>query len=289
MSARRRLQNLLGAVLGMATSTTVSSSVPARVPTSTRVSVRQFPCLRDNYGFLIHDVASGATAAIDTPDAASVSRACEKAGWTLTHILNTHHHDDHAGGNLELKAKFGCKVVAAEADRARIPGIDEGVKGGDSLQLGETRVDVIDVPGHTTGHIAFHLPNEKMAFVGDALFALGCGRLFEGTPAMAKESLERLARLPPETLVFCAHEYTQTNARFSLGVDPNNPALVARAHEIDDMRAAGKPTVPTTIRLELDTNPFLRAHTESIRKTLGMERADDLAVFTELRNRRNVH
>eukprot|EP00304_Pavlova_gyrans_P005370 CAMPEP_0206054666 /NCGR_PEP_ID=MMETSP1466-20131121/38576_1 /ASSEMBLY_ACC=CAM_ASM_001126 /TAXON_ID=44452 /ORGANISM="Pavlova gyrans, Strain CCMP608" /LENGTH=266 /DNA_ID=CAMNT_0053429881 /DNA_START=29 /DNA_END=829 /DNA_ORIENTATION=+ len=264
-----------------------SSSAAVNAPS--RVSTRMFPAPRDNYGFLLHDQATGLTAAVDTPDAAAVKRACDAAGWKLTHILNTHHHNDHAGGNLELKNIFGCTVVGAEVDRARIPGMDQGVKGGDSFNLGETRVDVIDVPGHTTGHIAFHLPEESMIFVGDALFALGCGRLFEGTPAMAKASLERITSLPPETLVFCAHEYTQTNARFSLGVDPKNKALVERSKDIDARRAKGEPTVPTTIDLELRTNPFLRAHTPSVREALGMVDADDLAVFTELRKRRDVH
>jgi hydroxyacylglutathione hydrolase len=252
-----------------------------------RLTVAQFPCLSNNYGFLVRDEAAGLTAAIDTPDAKVIASVCEKRGWQLTHIFNTHHHADHAGGNLELKQRYACKIIGAEADRHRIPGMDVGVSGGERFQFGSKEVTVLNVPGHTTGHIAFVVESDGMAFVGDALFVLGCGRLFEGTAAQAKASLEGLAALPPETLVFCAHEYSQTNARYALTVDPSNEALVRRAAEIDKARAAELPTVPTTIKLELETNPFLRPHTPSIRATLGMPQATDLEVFTELRKRRD--
>lgn len=253
-----------------------------------RLSVVQFACRSDNYGFLLRDEAAGLTAAIDTPDAKAVEAACATRGWQLTHIWNTHHHDDHAGGNLELKARYKCEIVAAESDRHRIAGVDRGVSGGDRFAFGETEVAVIDVRGHTTGHVAYYLASEGLAFVGDALFALGCGRLFEGTAAQAKDSLARLASLPASTLVFCAHEYTQNNARYALTVDPSNEALVARAAKIDADRERGLPTVPTTIGLELETNPFLRAHAPSIRSALGMPAtAADLDVFAELRKRRD--
>jgi len=188
---------------------------------------------------------------------------------------------------LELKERYGCTIVAAESDRHRIPGIDVGVAGGASFQFGSTEVHVLDVPGHTKGHVAFFMPSEGMCFVGDALFVLGCGRLFEGTAAQAKASVEKLAALPPDTLIFCAHEYTQTNARYALTVDPDNEALVKRAAEIDAARAEGIPTVPTTVRLELETNPFLRSGSQTIRETLKMGGASDLDVFAELRKRRD--
>lgn len=253
-----------------------------------RLDVVQFPCRSDNYGFLLRDEAAGLTAAIDTPDASAVIAECESRAWRLTHIFNTHHHNDHAGGNKELKDKHAVTIIAAEADRHRIPGVDMGVAGGDIFQFGESAVRVIDVAGHTKGHIAFYLEDEGMAFVGDALFALGCGRLFEGTPAQAKASLERLGALPPATRVYCAHEYTQTNARYALTVDPENSALRRRAAEIDAARAAGAPTVPTSVELELQTNPFLRSGSPAIRAALRMDaEATDLEVFTELRKRRD--
>ncbi|KAG8461369.1 hypothetical protein KFE25_010556 [Diacronema lutheri] len=251
--------------------------------------VEQFPCLKDNYGFLLRDDAAGLTAAIDTPDARAIAAECDKHGWQLTHILNTHHHHDHAGGNLELKGRYPkCIIVAAEADRHRIPGMDVGVAGGSCIPFGATELRVLEVPGHTTGHIAFHVEKEKLLFVGDALFALGCGRLFEGSAAQAKASVEELGSLPPDTVVYCAHEYTQTNARYALTVDPTNEALVRRAEQIDAARAQGKPTVPTTIALELATNPFLRSRSATIRHALELgDDASDLAVFTELRKRRD--
>ena len=221
------------------------------------LTVHQFPCLSDNYGFLAHDDATGQTACIDTPDAGAILRELKKLGWTLSLVLNTHWHPDHAGGNAEVVAATGAKVVGP-AEVTRIAALDREVRGGDTVMLGETRVEVIETGGHTLGHIAYHDAADGIAFVGDTLFALGCGRLFEGTAEQMWTSLQRLAALPDDTTVYCAHEYTASNARFALSVD-DDPALKARAAEVFAMRERGEPTVPTTIALEKATNPFLRA------------------------------
>lgn len=222
------------------------------------LQVHQFPCLSDNYGFLIRDEATGQAACIDTPDAAAILRELKALGWTLTHILNTHWHPDHAGGNAEIKAATGCQVVGpAEVERIGTAP-DRVVDEGDVVMLGETRFDVINTGGHTLGHITFHDAADQVAFVGDTLFALGCGRLFEGTPQQMWTSLAKLTALPDRTAVYCAHEYTASNARFALSVD-HDPALKARAEAIFAAREKGDWTVPTTIGLEKATNPFLRA------------------------------
>jgi hydroxyacylglutathione hydrolase len=219
--------------------------------------VRQFPCLSDNYGFLVRDEASGLVACVDTPDAAAIMRELEAAGWSLSLILNTHWHPDHAGGNEALKALTGATVVGpAEVERIAAP--DRVVGGGDVVMLGETRFEVIDTGGHTLGHITYLDAADEIAFVGDTLFALGCGRLFEGTPAQMWASLQRIAALPDATAVYCAHEYTAANARFALSVD-SDPALQDRAEQIFAARERGEATVPTSIALEKATNPFLRA------------------------------
>ena len=251
------------------------------------LEIFQIPCLSDNYGFLIHEPDSGATGTIDTPDAAAINRALQKNGWTLTHILNTHHHFDHVGGNLELKEKWDCVIVGPAADVARIPGIEIAVGDGDEYEFGHLNARVFDVPGHTRGHIAYYFADEHVAFVGDTLFALGCGRLFEGTPRQMWTSLQKLLALPDQTRVYCAHEYTQANARFALTVDPENQDLRRRALEIDDRRAQGLPTVPTSIGLERRTNPFLRPASETLRRTLGMLEASDTEVFAEVRARKD--
>jgi hydroxyacylglutathione hydrolase len=221
------------------------------------LTVHQFPCLQDNYGFLARDEASGQVACIDTPDAGAILAELSKLGWTLTLILNTHWHPDHAGGNAEVKAATGCEVVGP-AEVAKIAKPDREVRGGDHVMLGETRFDVIETGGHTLGHIAYFDAVDGIAFVGDTLFALGCGRLFEGEPQQMWTSLQRLADLPDDTRVYCAHEYTAANARFALSVD-DDPALKARAEAVFAARERGEATVPTTIGLEKATNPFLRA------------------------------
>jgi len=221
------------------------------------LTVRQFPCLSDNYGFLIRDEASGLAACIDTPDAAAILAQLDKLGWKLALILNTHWHPDHAGGNAEVKAATGARIVGP-AEVTRISPLDRIVADGDIVELGETRLEVMDTGGHTLGHITYFDAEDQIAFVGDTLFALGCGRLFEGTAQQMWTSLSRLAALPDETAVYCAHEYTASNARFALSVD-DNPLLAVRAKEIFAARERGEPTVPTTIAREKATNPFLRA------------------------------
>jgi hydroxyacylglutathione hydrolase len=247
------------------------------------LEIHMFPCLADNYGYLVHDHETRTTVAIDTPDAEAIGRELDEKGWRLTHIFNTHHHADHAGGNLELKRRTGCRIVGPRADAARIPGIDAQVGEGDTLTLGSSRVEVYDTPGHTRGHIVYFLPDEQVAFVGDTLFAMGCGRLFEGTPAQMWSSLQKILRWPDATRLYCAHEYTQTNARFALTVEPRNAALAERAAEVARLRAAGRPTIPTTLAEEKVTNPFLRPSSAGLRETLDLESASDVEVFAKTR------
>jgi len=251
------------------------------------IEIHQFPCLSDNYGYLVHEPDSGMTAAIDTPDAAPLVKALEERGWTLTHILNTHWHPDHAGGNEELKARFNCLVIGPKNELDQIPTIDRSVTEGDIVELGAAKARVIDVPGHTRGHIAYHFADDHVVFVGDTLFALGCGRLFEGTAEQMWTSLGKLLALPDHTKVYCAHEYTQSNARFAVTVEPQNKQLLERADEIDRKRAQGEWTVPTTIGIERATNPFLRAASADLRKTLHMENASNVEVFAETRRRKD--
>jgi len=247
------------------------------------LDVHMFPCLSDNYGFLLHDREAELTATIDTPDADAILAALQERGWRLTHIFNTHHHADHAGGNLALKRLTGCEVIGPRADAARIPGIDRPVGEGDEFRFGLHRVRVFDTPGHTRGHVVYHLPDDGVAFVGDTLFAMGCGRLFEGTPAQMWSSLQKLLALPPDTRLYCAHEYTQANGRFALTVEPGNQALVERMREVSELRARNRPTVPTTLALETATNPFLRPASPGLRATLGMPNAPDVDVFARTR------
>lgn len=223
------------------------------------LEIHQFPCLSDNYGFLVHDPASGETACIDTPDADAYLREAEAKGWKITQIWNTHWHPDHAGGNEAIKGATGCVVIAPAGDAGKIAGVDRAVAHNDVVALGAFSAHVIDVGGHTLGHIAYHLPATAVAFVGDALFPLGCGRMFEGTPDQFWTSLARLKALPVETTLYSAHEYTQSNARFAVFADPDNAALLAYAEGVDARRERGAWTVPTTLGAELAANPFLRA------------------------------
>lgn len=251
------------------------------------LQIYQFGCLNDNFGVLVHDAATGQTASIDAPEAEPVRRALAAKGWKLTHILVTHHHADHTQGIAPLKSETGCTVIGPKAEAARIPTLDRSVGGGDSLALGSHKIEVLDTPGHTAGHITYWMPDDKVAFVGDTLFAIGCGRVIEGTPQMMWESLARLAKLPGDTMIYCGHEYTAANARFALTIEPENQALVARAAEVDKLRAAGKPTLPTRLDQELAINPFLRPQVPGIRKRLGLESAPDWQVFAEIRERKN--
>jgi hydroxyacylglutathione hydrolase len=247
------------------------------------LAIHMFPCLSDNYGYLLHDEDSGTTAAVDTPDAAEIAEQLEAKGWRLTHILNTHHHADHAGGNLELKRRTGCTIVGPRADAARIPGIDVAVGDGDVVALGAHRATVFDTPGHTRGHIVYHFAAAHAAFVGDTLFAMGCGRLFEGTPVQMWTSLQKILQWPDDTRLYCAHEYTQSNARFALTVEPQNRALQERAATVARLRAAGKATVPTTVGEERATNPFLRPQSRDLRATIDLTNAADVDVFAKTR------
>lgn len=243
------------------------------------LTVHQFACLSDNYGFLIRDEASGKTACIDTPESGAILRELDDLGWELDFILNTHWHPDHAGGNADIKAMTGCTIVGP-GEVTRIGPLDREVGGGDTVQLGETTFQVIESGGHTLGHIAYFDPADHVAFVGDTLFALGCGRLFEGTPEQMWASLQRLAALPDDTRVYCAHEYTASNARFALSVD-DSAALKARAEAIFAARERDEWTVPTTIGLEKATNPFLRAPALAAR--VGAAGEPDFKAFAAVR------
>jgi hydroxyacylglutathione hydrolase len=249
------------------------------------LEIYQFPCLIDNYGFLVHDSESGETACIDTPETAPILAALEKTGWTLTQIWNTHHHYDHAGNNEEIKRITGCAITGPAGEADKIPAIDRAVDDGDTVMLGAHEAHVLNVGGHTLGHIAFHM--EGHAFVGDSLFALGCGRVFEGTMAQMWESLQKLNALPDGTQIYCAHEYTTSNAAFAVTVDPDNEALSQRVAEISALRAANKPTVPTEIALERATNPFLRATDANVQARLNMSGAPAVDVFAEIRARKD--
>ncbi|MDZ4097030.1 MAG: hydroxyacylglutathione hydrolase, partial [Paracoccaceae bacterium] len=234
------------------------------------------PCLKDNYAYLIHDRDSGKTAVIDVPDATPVLAALETRGWTLSDILITHHHGDHIDGVEALRAATGARVIGAAADAHRLPALDLAVAEGDVLHIGATEIRVIEVPGHTVGHLAYHAPQEKLVFTADSLMAMGCGRLFEGTPAQMWRSLSKLAALPAETLVCSGHEYTETNARFALALEPGNSALISRISRITAARAKGGPTVPSLLSDELATNPFLRAHLPHLKAAIGREDATDV-------------
>ncbi|MDQ2095078.1 hydroxyacylglutathione hydrolase [Rhodalgimonas zhirmunskyi] len=245
-------------------------------------------CLSDNYAFLVHDTATGETAVIDVPEAAPILSALQERGWTATHILLTHHHADHVQGLREVLAAHPRAITAgARADEKRLPRLDIKLSENDTLTIGGERVEVIDVPGHTVGHIAYLFPQSHLLFTGDSLMALGCGRLFEGSPEQMFESLGKLRALPDETLVCSGHEYTTANGRFAATVDPENTALQERNAETDRLRAEGKFTVPSTLGLERATNPYLRCKDPSIRKTLNMDGASDLDIFTEIRRRKD--
>jgi hydroxyacylglutathione hydrolase len=251
------------------------------------LEIHQIPVLSDNYVYLAHDAASGQTAVVDPATTDEVFAALEEKGWQLTHILNTHHHMDHVGGNEVLKAATGCTIVGPKADKDRIPGIDVALGDGDSYALGGSEAKVFDVPGHTKGHIAFWFEDSDALFCGDTLFALGCGRMFEGTADQMWNSLSKFRDLPGQTQVYCAHEYTQANAAFAVTVEPDNENLVSRAAEIDALRAQGKRTVPSSLAEELATNPFLRPDSPDLQRTLGLEGADLVAVFAETRKRKD--
>jgi hydroxyacylglutathione hydrolase len=246
-----------------------------------------FLCLKDNYGVLIHDPDSGATASIDAPEAAPIEAALKATGWTLSDILVTHHHHDHTGGIAELKAKHRCRVVAPRGEAAKIPQVDETVGEGDTVKVGKLTAKVIETPGHTLGHIAYWFPKDHLAFVGDTLFSIGCGRVIEGTPEMMWRSLVKLRDLPNETLIYCGHEYTAANIRFALSIDENNPVLEARDAQVQRLIAEGEPTIPVTIGDEKLANPFLRADVPDLAVDIGMAGRPAAEVFAEVRARKN--
>ncbi|MDP3740607.1 MAG: hydroxyacylglutathione hydrolase [Hyphomonadaceae bacterium] len=248
--------------------------------------VHMFPCLKDNYGFLLHDPDSGETACIDTPEADRILAEADAKGWKITQIWNTHWHPDHAGGNAAIKAATGCSITGPRGEAAKIPTLERQVVEGDTVKLGSVTARVLDTPGHTAGHIVYHLPEHSIAFVGDTLFALGCGRLFEGTAQQMWTSLGKLRALPDDTTVYCAHEYTQANANFALSVDGENPALRSYADEVAAKRAKNIPTVPTTMGKEKKANPFLRADDPKLQAFVGHP-GDIVATFAEVRERKN--
>jgi hydroxyacylglutathione hydrolase len=246
-----------------------------------------FPCLTDNFGVLIHDAEGGATAAIDAPEAAAVEAALNKTGWRLSDILVTHHHHDHTGGIAELKQRHKCRVVAPRNEAARIADVDETVGGGDTVQVGGLAGRVIDTPGHTAGHISYFFPADQLAFVGDTLFSIGCGRVIEGNPEMMWQSLLKLRGLPDDTRFYCGHEYTAANIRFAKTIEPDNKALAARAEDVARLLSGGKPTIPATIGAEKAANPFLRADLPEVAQSVGLAGSPAWKVFAEIRERKN--
>ncbi|WP_424932718.1 hydroxyacylglutathione hydrolase [Amaricoccus macauensis] len=251
------------------------------------LEVVTIPCLSDNYAYILRDNATGKVALVDAPEAGPIARALGERTWSLDLILITHHHNDHIAGVDELKEKFGARVAGATADAHRLPKLDMALSEGDSIDLGESRAIVLDVPGHTVGHIAFFFPVAKALFSADSLMALGCGRLFEGTPDQMWESLCKMAALPGDTKVYSGHEYSLSNAKFALSVDPENPALKARCEDIKLKRSKGSPTVPVFLSIEQETNPFIRAADPALKAELGLSQQTDAQVFAEIRKRKD--
>ena len=251
------------------------------------LEMHQFICRADNYGLLIHDHKTGATISLDAPDSAAIEAQLKKRGWQLTHILTTHYHADHVEGNEALLSQFGCVIIGPKAEAERIPGIRTQICGGETFTWAGRDIKVFDCPGHTFGHIAYHIPSEYALFAGDTLFSLGCGRVFEGTMEDMYRSVSQFKSLSPSTYVYCGHEYTEANARFALSVEPMNRMLQQRAAVVMALRQEGKMTCPTTIGDELKTNPFLRTDSVEIRRGLKMEQENDAAVFGELRRRKD--
>ncbi|MDE1147317.1 MAG: hydroxyacylglutathione hydrolase [Azospirillaceae bacterium] len=252
-----------------------------------RLDVRLVPALSDNYIHLVRDAATGTVAVVDPSEAAPVIAALDRLGWDLDLILSTHHHGDHVGGNLDLKARYGAAVIGPAADRDRIPGIDHAIADGDVFQVGAAPFIGIDVPGHTRGHIAYHGPEDAALFSGDTLFSMGCGRLFEGTAGQMWHSLSRLRALPDATSIYCGHEYTAGNGRFALTLEPDNAALVARMVAVDALRAEGHPTLPIDLGTEKATNPFLRADLAVLARAVDLPGGDPVTVFAEIRRRKD--
>ncbi|MCO5582353.1 hypothetical protein L7F22_036247 [Adiantum nelumboides] len=246
------------------------------------------PCLRDNYAYLLHDTEAGVTGVIDPSEAKPVIEAIQKKNLGLGFILNTHHHWDHTGGNVDLKRRYNAKVVGPYADRGRIPEIDVALKDGDTWMLGNQKMLVLDTPGHTKGHVCFYFPSSKAIFTGDTLFSLSCGKLFEGTPQQMWTSLSKIMGFPDDTSVYCGHEYTLANAEFSLTLEPNNEALKKYYGEVKELRQAGRPTIPTTLGREKACNPFLRVSSAEVRASVGISaEADEVQALAAVRARKD--
>lgn len=252
-------------------------------------AIRQFMCRTDNFGVLVHDPESGSTISVDAPEEEPIVAVLQAEGWRLTHILVTHHHGDHVAANESLKAAYGAEIIGPRKEKAKIPGIDRAVSGGDAFRIGAIAVEVIDTPGHTIGEVSYFLPEAKVLFAADALFSLGCGRLFEGDAAMFWASLQRLRALPDDTMLYCGHEYTATNARFAVDVDPGNTALRMRVEEVERLRIAGLPTLPVPLGQEKHTNPFLRADNPDLMAEMKMTGRAPAEVFARLRETRNTY
>jgi hydroxyacylglutathione hydrolase len=310
LSKRKLVVGGAGGLVALFSSASISDSMASS--TCSSFSVVQIPCLSDNYGYLLHDEVSGQTAAVDTPEAGPYRAELDRRGWKLTHIFNTHHHWDHTGGNEELKTE-GVTIYGPAAESSKIPGIDVALEGGDEVEFASTKAVILDVGGHTRGHIAYYFPDLSKVFVGDSLFALGCGRMFEGTPTQFWASLQRLRQLPDDTDVYwyvkslscavrlwiifhshkteriifssSAHEYTLSNAKFAVSVEPGNADLMARYEEIHEARRLGKPTVPSRMGIEKKTNPFLRCDiSHEIRRNVGVSDNDTEAdAFAKVR------
>ena len=246
-----------------------------------------FPCLKDNYGVLLHDPSTGSTASVDAPEAAAVEAALATKGWRLTDILVTHHHADHTDGIPALKKKYLCRVVAPRKEAAKIPGVDVTVREGDVVTIGSLVGRVLETPGHTSGHISYWFKQEKLAFVGDTLFSVGCGRVLEGSAETMWQSLLKIRNLPMDTQIYCGHEYTAANVHFALTIEPKNAALRSRAEEVVRLAERKLPTIPTTIASEKSTNPFLRADLHSLASSIGLEDVPAVQVFATIRARKD--
>ncbi len=253
-----------------------------------KLEIVQYLALKDNYNYLIRDPESGKVATIDPSEPNPTRNKLQEKKWHLDYILNTHHHPDHIGGNPELAREFRPQVIIPEYDQHRIPGFHKTVKDNDEFLFGEHKVKVMFLPGHTLGHIVYYFEAAKALFCGDVVFSMGCGRLFEGTPKQMFESLKRIKELPDDTMIYCAHEYTEDNGRFALSLEPSNSKLIERLKEVRELRKGLLPTVPSNLKQEKLTNPFLRWDSMELRMTLGMEKATDLEVFTETRKRKDV-
>lgn len=252
-----------------------------------KLDIEVFLCRSDNFGVLIHDSETGMTASIDAPEETPILEALSRRGWTLTHIFTTHHHFDHVDANLALKERYGCEIIGPRDEAVAIPGLDQAYSDGDSFDFAGRAVEVILTPGHTAGHICYYIPEEKLLFSADTLFAMGCGRLFERPAQDMWTSFQKLMALPDDTIVYFGHEYTQSNSTFALTVDPSNDALQKRHDEVVSTRKAGGFTIPTSIGVEKETNPYMRVSEASLRKHLGLTNATDTEVFAEIRNRKD--